>query len=66
MKTENIAPVFKTNLDTKSERYQKNKKMMLEKLNFLDELLDFAELGGGMHHHERLAKEGKCQLERES
>jgi len=31
MKTENIAPVFKTNLDTKSDRYQKNKKMMLEK-----------------------------------
>ena len=49
MKTENIAPVFKTNLDTKSDMYQKNKKMMLEKLNFLDELLDFAELGGGMH-----------------
>ena len=62
MKTENIAPVFKTNLDTKSDRYQKNKKMMLEKLNFLDELLDFAELGGGMHHHERLAKRGKMPV----
>ena len=62
MKTENIAPVFKTNLDTKSDRYQQNKKMMLEKLDFLDELLDFAELGGGMHHHERLAKRGKMPV----
>ena len=33
MKTENIAPVFKTNLDTKSDRYQQNKKMMLEEIN---------------------------------
>ena len=49
MKTENIAPIFKTNLDTKSDKYQQNKKMMLEKLDFLNELLDFAELGGGMH-----------------
>ena len=43
MKTENIAPVFKTNLDTKSERYQKNKKMMIEKLKFLDEINKFVE-----------------------
>ena len=47
MKTENIAPIFKSNLDTKSEQYLENKKMMLEKLVFLDELLDLAELGGG-------------------
>ena len=32
MKTENIAPTIKTNLDTKSEKYLKNKKMMHEKL----------------------------------
>ena len=55
MKTENIAPIFKSNLDTKSEQYLENKKMMLEKLVFLDELLDLAELGGGDRHHERLA-----------
>ena len=35
MKTENIAPIFKSNLDTKSEQYLENKKMMLEKLVFL-------------------------------
>jgi acetyl-CoA carboxylase carboxyltransferase component len=62
MKTENIAPVIRTNLDTKSELYQKNKEMMLEKLVFLDELLDLAEIGGGARHHERLAKRGKMPV----
>ena len=62
MKTENIAPIFKSNLDTKSEQYLENKKMMLEKLVFLDELLDLAELGGGKRHHERLAKRGKMSV----
>ena len=62
MKTENIAPIFKSNLDTKSEQYLENKKMMLEKLVFLDELLDLAELGGGERHHERLAKRGKMSV----
>ena len=62
MKTENIAPIFKSNLDTKSEQYIQNKKMMLEKLVFLDELLDLAELGGGQRHHERLAKRGKMPV----
>ena len=62
MKTENIAPIFKSNLDTKSEQYLENKKMMIEKLVFLDELLDLAELGGGERHHERLAKRGKMPV----
>ena len=62
MKTENIAPIFKSNLDNKSEQYLQNKKMMLEKLVFLDELLDLAELGGGQRHHERLAKRGKMPV----
>ena len=62
MKTENIAPIFKSNLDTKSDQYLENKKMMLEKLVFLDELLDLAELGGGKRHHERLAKRGKMPV----
>ena len=62
MKTENIAPIFKSNLDTKSDQYLENKKMMLEKLVFLDELLDLAELGGGERHHERLAKRGKMPV----
>ena len=62
MMTENIAPIFKSNLDTKSQQYKKNKEMMYEKLVFLDELLDLAELGGGSRHHERLAKRGKMPV----
>ena len=62
MMTENIAPIFKSNLDTKSQQYKKNKEMMYEKLVFLDELLDLAESGGGSRHHERLAKRGKMPV----
>ena len=62
MKKENIAPKLKSNLDTKSEQFIKNKEMMLDKLKFLDGLLDLAEIGGGLHHHERLAKRGKMPV----
>ena len=62
MKNENISPKIKTNLNTKSDQYIANKEMMLEKLEFLDGLLDLAEIGGGMHHHERLAKRGKMPV----
>ena len=53
MKQRNIAQTIKSNINIKSEEYQKNKNDMLEKLNEIEDLLDFAELGGGMHHHER-------------
>ena len=62
MHSKNIAPQLRTNLDTRSEEYQKNKAMMLEKLDFIDDLLDQAELGGGAYHHERLAKRGKMPI----
>ena len=62
MHSKNIAPKLRTNLDTRSEDYQKNKAMMLEKLDFIDDLLDQAELGGGAYHHERLAKRGKMPI----
>ena len=62
MKKENIAPKLKSSLDTKSEQFIKNKEMMLDKLKFLDGLLDLAEIGGGIHHHERLAKRGKMPV----
>ena len=62
MKKENIAPKLKSILDTKSEQFIKNKEMMLDKLKFLDGLLDLAEIGGGLHHHERLAKRGKMPV----
>ena len=62
MKKENIAPKLKSILDTKSEQFIKNKEMMLDKLKFLVGLLDLAEIGGGLHHHERLAKRGKMPV----
>jgi acetyl-CoA carboxylase carboxyltransferase component len=62
MKKNNISPKLKSNLDTKSDQYIKDKEMMLEKLKFLEGLLDLAEIGGGMHHHERLAKRGKMPV----
>ena len=62
MKKENIAPKLKSTLDIKSEQFIKNKEMMLDKLKFLDGLLDLAEIGGGLHHHERLAKRGKMPV----
>ena len=58
----NLAPKIKSNLDTSSEEFSQNKEMMLDKISFLDELLDKAKLGGGTHHHERLAKRGKMPV----
>ena len=58
----NLAPKIKSNLDTNSEEFSQNKEMMLDKISFLDELLDKAKLGGGTHHHERLAKKGKMPV----
>ena len=62
MKPQNIAQTIQSNVNTNSEEYQKNKKDMLEKLSEIEDLMDFAELGGGMHHHERLASRGKMSI----
>ena len=62
MKPLNIAQTIQSNVNTNSEEYQKNKKDMLEKLSEIEDLMDFAELGGGMHHHERLASRGKMSI----
>ena len=58
----NLAPKIKSNLDTNSKEFSQNKEMMLDKISFLDELLDKAKRGGGTHHHERLAKRGKMPV----
>ena len=58
----NLAPKIKSNLDTNSKEFSQNKDMMLDKISFLDELLDKAKLGGGKHHNERLAKRGKMPV----
>ena len=62
MKNKNLAPILKSNIDQNSSEFQKNKEVMLDKLKFLDGLLDQVELGGGKHHHERLAKRGKMPV----
>ena len=62
MKQKNIAQTIKTNINIQSKEYQKNKSDMLKKLDEIEDLLDFAELGGGMHHHERLASRGKMSI----
>ena len=62
MPRKNIASKIKTNIDINSNEFIHNKNVMLKKINFLDELLDKAELGGGAYHHERLAKRGKMPV----
>ena len=62
MYSENIAQKIRSNLDIHSDSYKKNKQSMLEKLEFIDDLLDQAELGGGKYHHDRLAKRGKMPI----
>ncbi len=51
-----LAPPIITNLNTSTEAFEKNKQSMLEKLENIEDLMDYVELGGGMHHHERLDK----------
>jgi len=49
-------------LDNQSDQYEINSNEMINKLNVIDLLLDEAEVGGGAHHHERLAKKGKMSI----
>ena len=62
MKNTLLAPAIETNIDNNSEDFNKYKESMLEKLDGIEDLLDFVELGGGMHHHERLAARGKLAV----
>ena len=58
----NIAPILKTNLDTSSDIFIKNKDMMLDKINYLNSLLKEVEMGGGQYHLDRLAAKGKMPV----
>ena len=62
MKNTLLAPALETNIDTNSDEFNQYKKSMLEKLDGIEDLLDYVELGGGMHHHERLAARGKMSV----
>ena len=57
-----LAPPVRSQLDTRAPEFRENREAMLEKLAEIESLLDEAELGGGAHHHERLAKRGKLPV----
>jgi len=62
MKNTLLSSPLKSSIDTKSEEFAEYKASMLEKLDGIEDLLDYVELGGGMHHHERLAARGKMAV----
>ena len=62
MKNTLLAPPVVSQIDKSSEEFAKYKEAMLERLDGIEDLLDYVELGGGMHHHERLAARGKMSV----
>ena len=60
MEIKKIKRQIVSKLDKQNDQFEINTSEMISKLNDIDQLLDEAELGGGSHHHERLAKKGKC------
>lgn len=57
-----LAPPLRSSLDPRSEEFRENRDAMLARLEEIERLLDEAELGGGAHHHERLAQRGKLPV----
>ena len=57
-----LAPPIRSKLDTRSEEFSENRRVMIERLAEIDRLLDEAELGGGPEAHARLAKRGKLPV----
>ena len=55
-------PVLTTQLDTRTEAFQRNREQMLESLGELDELYAEAYAGGGEETAARLRKRGKMPL----
>ena len=62
MEIKKIKRQIVSKLDKQKDQYEINTSEMISKLNDIDQLLDEAELGGGSHHHERLAKKGKMSI----
>ena len=62
MEIKKIKRQIVSKLDKQNDQYEINTSEMIGKLNDIDQLLDEAELGGGSHHHERLAKKGKMSI----
>lgn len=57
-----LAEPLRSTLDPRTPEFQENRDAMLAKLEEIEGLLDQAEIGGGLHHHERLAKRGKLPV----
>ena len=62
MEIKKIKRQIVSKLDRKNDQYEINASEMMNKLNDIDLLLNEAEIGGGAHHHERLAKRGKMSI----
>ena len=62
MEIKKIKRQIVSKLDKQNDQFEINTSEMISKLNDIDQLLDEAELGGGSHHHERLAKKGKMSI----
>ena len=62
MEIKKIKRQIVSKLDKQNDQYEINTSEMISKLKDIDQLLDDAELGGGSHHHERLAKKGKMSI----
>ena len=62
MEIKKIKRKIVSKLDKQNDQYEINSNEMITKLKDMDALLDEAELGGGKHHHERLAKKGKMSI----
>jgi acyl-CoA carboxylase subunit beta len=57
-----LAPPVRSNLDTGSEQFRKNRDDVLEQLEVIDRLLDQAEAGGGPKAMDRLRSRGKLPV----
>ncbi len=57
-----LASPLRSKLDLRSPEFAENRAAMVEKLEEIERLLDEAEVGGGAHHRERLAKRGKLPV----
>ena len=62
MKNTLLSSPLKSDIDNKSEEFAKYKESMLEELDVIEDLITEVELGGGQHHHDRLAARGKMPV----
>ena len=62
MELKKIKQQIESKIDRRSPIFQDNYNELQKKLSEIDDLLDLAEIGGGPHHHERLAKRGKMSI----